>query len=158
MLHQSRLMPQCIIICFFHWCSWHIRDMVTWLHSMQWGTWRVQLSMGSSMIRIKRLTCMVMLIWIGSATEKKSTLGCFFSLRSSMGYWFGRMQSCMALSTAKEKYIGTCLAICEVVCFFWKLLFDLIDLTCIFVWCEEEQWSSSMWSRLRYLERGSDDF
>ena len=29
--------------------------------------------------------------WVGSATEKKITLGCFFSLRSSMGYWFGRM-------------------------------------------------------------------
>ena len=43
---------------------------------------KVQLSMGSSMIRIGRLTCMVMLIRIGSAIEKKSTLGCFFSLRS----------------------------------------------------------------------------
>ena len=68
--------------------------------------------------RIKRLTCMVMLIRIGSATEKKSTLGCFFGLRFSIGYWFGRIQSCMALSTAEEKYVATYSTICEVVCFF----------------------------------------
>ena len=61
---------------------------------------------------------MVMLIRIGSATEKKSTLGFFFSLRSSMGYWFGRMESCMVLSIAEAKYVATFLAICEVVCFF----------------------------------------
>ena len=60
----------------------------------------------------------VMLIRIGSATEKKSTLGCFFSLRSSMAYWFGMMQSCMALSTPEEKYVATCSVIGEVVCFF----------------------------------------
>ena len=41
------------------------------------------------------------------------------------------------------------LAIWEVVCLFWKLLFDLVDITCIFVWCREEQWSRS-----RSLERG----
>ena len=43
-----------------------------------------------------------MLIWIGSATEKKSTLGFFFSLRSSMGYWFCRMESYMGLNTTKR--------------------------------------------------------
>ena len=61
---------------------------------------------------------MVMLIWIGSAIERKRTLGCFFSLKYSMGYWFGRMGSCMALSTAEEKYVANCLVICEVVCLF----------------------------------------
>ena len=50
---------------------------------------------------------MVMLNQIGSATEKKSTLGCFFSLRSSMGYWFGRMESCMVLSIAEVKDVAT---------------------------------------------------
>ena len=45
---------------------------------------------------------MVMLIRIGSATEEKNTLGFFFSLRSSMGYWFGRMESYMVLSTTKK--------------------------------------------------------
>ena len=56
---------------------------------------------------------MVMLIRIGSATKKKSTLGCFFGLRSSMGYWFGKMQSCMALGTAEAKYVATCSATWE---------------------------------------------
>ena len=56
--------------------------------------------------------------WAGSATKRKSTLGCFFGLRSSMVYWFGRMQSYMVLSTAEEKYVATFSSICEVVCFF----------------------------------------
>ena len=59
------------------------------------------------MIQIRRLTCMVMLILIGSTNEKKSTLGCFFSLISSMGYLFGRMESCMVLSIAEEKDVAT---------------------------------------------------
>ena len=41
------------------------------------------------------------------------------------------------------------LAIWEVVCFIWKILFYLLDLTFIFVWCREEQWSRS-----RSLENG----
>ena len=49
----------------------------------------------------------------GSVIEKKTTLGCFFSLRSSMGYGFGRMDSCMALRTDKEKYVATFSVICE---------------------------------------------
>ena len=70
------------------------------------------------MIRIRRLTCMVMLIRIGSTNEKKRTLESFFSLRSSMGYSFGKMEFCMALSIAEERYVATFSTICEVVCFF----------------------------------------
>ena len=51
--------------------------------------------------------------WAGSTTEKKNTLGCFFSLRSSMVYWFGRMQFCMVLSTTETKFVATCSTICE---------------------------------------------
>ena len=29
--------------------------------------------------------------WVGSTTERKSTLGFFFSLISNMIYWFGRI-------------------------------------------------------------------
>ena len=93
--------------------------------------------------------------WAGSAIDRKSTSRCCFSMRSSVISWFSRKESYMALSTAEEKYVATCLVICEALCFFWKLLFDLIDLTCIFVWCREEQWSSILWSRSRSLERGS---
>ena len=56
---------------------------------------------------------MLMLIQIGRSIEKKSTVGLFFSLRSSMGYWFGRMESYMVLSIVREKYVATCLTICE---------------------------------------------
>ena len=40
--------------------------------------------------------------WVGSTTKRKRTLGFFFSLISSMGYWFGRMRSCMVLSTIER--------------------------------------------------------
>ena len=46
--------------------------------------------------------------WAGSAIDKKSTSGCCFSMRSSVISWFGRMESCMVLSTAKEKYVANC--------------------------------------------------
>ena len=76
-----------------------------------------------------------MLIWNGSTNEKKSTLECFFSLISSMGYLFGRMEFCMALSIAEVDYVAAFLASCEGV-WIQKLLYDLFDLhlevTCIF--------------------------
>ena len=56
--------------------------------------------------------------WEGSAIDKKSTSRCCFSMRSGVISWFGRMESCMVLSTAKEKYVATCSTIWEVVCFF----------------------------------------
>ena len=56
--------------------------------------------------------------WVGSAIDRKSTSGCFFSMRSSVIYWFIRKKCCMALSTTEEKYVATCSAIWEVVCFF----------------------------------------
>ena len=54
--------------------------------------------------------------WADSSINKKSTLGCCFSMRSGVISWFGRMESCMALSIAEEKMLP--LAIWEVVCFF----------------------------------------
>ena len=56
--------------------------------------------------------------WAGSAIDRKSTLRCCFSMRSSVISWFSRKESCMALSTTKEKYVATCSTIWEVVCFF----------------------------------------
>ena len=47
--------------------------------------------------------------WAGSAIDRKSTSGCFFSMILGEISWFSRKQSCMALSIAKEKYVATCL-------------------------------------------------
>ena len=73
--------------------------------------------------------------WAGSAIDRKSTSGCCFSLGSGMISWFSRKQSCVALSTAKAKYVAACSASCEAV-WLQKLLSDLFDLwldvTCIF--------------------------
>ena len=45
---------------------------------------------------------------VGSAIDKKRTLVCCFSMRSGVISWFGRMESCMVLSTTEEKYVATC--------------------------------------------------
>ena len=45
--------------------------------------------------------------WVGSTIDRKSTLRCYFSMGSSVISWFGRMESCRVLSTAKEKYVAT---------------------------------------------------
>ena len=72
--------------------------------------------------------------WVGSGIDRKSTLGCCFSMGSGVISWFSRKQSCVALSTAESEYVMACLASCEVE---WlrkilSYLFDLqLDATCI---------------------------
>ena len=41
--------------------------------------------------------------WVGSAINRKSTLGCFFNMGSGVISWFRRKQSYVALSKTKEK-------------------------------------------------------
>ena len=56
--------------------------------------------------------------WAGSAINRKSTLGCCFSMRLGVISSFSKKESCMALSTGKEKYVATCSTIWKVVCLF----------------------------------------
>ena len=51
--------------------------------------------------------------WVGSAIDRKSTSGCFFSMGSGAISWFNRKQSSVALSIANVEYVTTCLASCE---------------------------------------------
>ena len=96
----------------------------------------LQLSIGSSMMRMKILTQRVMLNQIGQAVPLigRSTSRCCFSMGSGVISWFSRKQSCVVLSTAEAEYAAACLASCEEV---WlrKLLSDLFDIqldaTCI---------------------------
>ena len=53
--------------------------------------------------------------WAGSAIDRKSTLGCCFSMGSGVISWFSRKQSCVALSTAEAEYVASCSTSCEVV-------------------------------------------
>ena len=46
--------------------------------------------------------------WAGSAIDRKSISRCYFSMGSSVISWFGRMESCIALSIAEAKYVATC--------------------------------------------------
>ena len=73
--------------------------------------------------------------WVGSAIDRKSTLGCCFSMGSGVISWFSTKQSCVELSTAEVEYVIGCSASCEEV---WlrKVLSDFFDLqldaTCIY--------------------------
>ena len=73
--------------------------------------------------------------WEGSAIDRKSNLGCYFSMRSGVISWFSRKQSSVALSIAEAEYVADCSSSCEAI---WlrKLLYDLFDLqldaTCIY--------------------------
>ena len=46
--------------------------------------------------------------WVGNAIDRKSPSRWYFSMGSSVISWFGRMESCMALSTTKENDVATC--------------------------------------------------
>ena len=65
--------------------------------------------------------------WAGSAIDRKSTLGCCFSMGSGVISWFSKKQSCVALSTIEAEYVTACSASCEAV-WLQKLLSDIFDL------------------------------
>jgi hypothetical protein len=64
--------------------------------------------------------------WAGSAVDRKSTFGCFFTLGLAMASWCSRKQRSVALSTAKAEYIALSVAVREAV-WLCKLLTDLFD-------------------------------
>ena len=53
--------------------------------------------------------------WAGCSTDRKSTLGCCFSLGSVVISWCSRKQKLVALSTAEAKYMAASSAAQEVV-------------------------------------------
>jgi hypothetical protein len=63
----------------------------------------------------------------GSVYDRKSTLGCCFSLGSAMISWQSRKQSNIALSTAEAEYIVACSVSCEAI-WLQKLLTGLFNL------------------------------
>jgi hypothetical protein len=65
--------------------------------------------------------------WVGSVSDRKSTLGCCFSLGSIMISWKSRKQSDIALNTMEAEYIVACSASCEAI-WLCKLLTALFDL------------------------------
>jgi hypothetical protein len=65
--------------------------------------------------------------WAGSVSDRKSTLGCCFSLGLAMISWQSRKQSSISLSIAEEEYIVACSASCEAI-WLWNLLTGLFDL------------------------------
>jgi hypothetical protein len=53
--------------------------------------------------------------WAGSTMDRKSTIGCCFTLGSAMVSWCSRKQSSVALNTTEAEYIALCVAVREVV-------------------------------------------
>ena len=73
--------------------------------------------------------------WPGSVVDRKSTLGCCFSLGSASISWMSRKRKSIALSTAKAKYIVASMASCEVVWLrklFSELFGHVLNTTLIF--------------------------
>ena len=64
--------------------------------------------------------------WVGSASDRKSTSGCCFSLGSTAISWFSRKQKSVALSSIQAEYMAANQASCEAL---WlrKLMVDLFD-------------------------------
>jgi hypothetical protein len=54
--------------------------------------------------------------WVGSASDRKRTSGCFFSFGSAMTSWKRRNQSSIALSMEEEEYIAACSTSFEAIC------------------------------------------
>ena len=53
--------------------------------------------------------------WVGSASDKKSTSGCYFSLGLAMTSWQSRKQSSISLCTTEVEYNDACSASCEAI-------------------------------------------
>ena len=56
--------------------------------------------------------------WAGSVIDRKRTSWCCFRMELGVISCFSKKESCMELSIAEEKYVSSCSAIWEVVCFF----------------------------------------
>ena len=93
--------------------------MFTWLlQSMYWGTWRVRLSMGSSMTRIKRLIInTVTLVGIGQAAPLIGR-----ALWDVASIWDPTWSPGLARNSPAWRWIQprqTCLTSCEATCIVW---------------------------------------
>jgi len=53
--------------------------------------------------------------WAGSPTDRKSTSGGVFSIRSMVVSWYSKNQRSVALSSAEAEYMAASLAACETI-------------------------------------------
>ena len=137
-------MLRCIVRWLGPWCTWQIRDQI---FDFVVNTLRhVHLMVAKNVVRYLKGTIEYWLkydtnqninlegyvdsYWVGTAIDRKSTSRCYFSMIqvSSLGLAGWSPALCWVKLSKKMSP----LAIWDVVCFFWKLLFDLLDLACIF--------------------------
>lgn len=53
--------------------------------------------------------------WAGNAVDRKSTLGCYFSLGSTIVSWFSGKQKFVTLSSAEAEYMAANQVSCEAI-------------------------------------------
>ena len=53
--------------------------------------------------------------WAGSPTDRKSTSGGIFSIRSTVVSWYNKKKRSMALSSAEAEYMAAILAACDAI-------------------------------------------
>jgi hypothetical protein len=77
--------------------------------------------------------------WVGSDTDRKRTLGCCFSLWSTVISWLSKKQTSVALSSAEAEYMATDLASWEAI-WLHKLLTRLFgkELELIVIHCDNQ--------------------
>ena len=77
--------------------------------------------------------------WAGSASDRKSTSGCYFGLGSAVVSWFNRKQKSVALSLTEAEYMAVSQASCEAI---WlrKLLVGLFgqELRPTMIYCDNQ--------------------
>jgi hypothetical protein len=102
------------------------------------GTVKYGLLYESSGVRLAGFT---VVDWAGCAEDRKSTLGCCFSIGSGIISWFSRKQRSVALSSAEAEHMAANLATCEAL---WlrKLLLGLFgqELEAIVIHCDNQSY------------------
>jgi hypothetical protein len=64
--------------------------------------------------------------WEGNAVDRKSTVGCYFSLGLTVITWFSNKQTSIVLDSAEAEYMACSTASCEAI-WLCKLLTGLFD-------------------------------
>ena len=99
------LMNTRLDICFAVNTLRHIHLMVA-KHAVRYVKGTVEYELKYEVSQNINLEGYVDLDLAGSTIDRKSTSRCYFSMGSSVISWFGRMESCMALSIAETKYVA----------------------------------------------------
>jgi len=64
--------------------------------------------------------------WVGNSVDRKSTLGCYFSVGTRVVSWFSRKQKSVEMNSAEEEYMAASTGMCKAI-WIGKLLVSLFS-------------------------------